>query len=172
MATSSSIRHAGSALDAGAEINSLMAWMPSRRKGHNGCATRGAGGQPGRASEAATNAQSNADMFANLTLVSADRLCGGCAHCDDHADPHDRKLQRMQLGTLKALGYPLRRIRGHYLSYAVWPSLIGSLLGVVAGHAHAQRDLGAAAGTRRVPPTSCIQPSRARRWAMVALTKQ
>ncbi len=41
--------------------------------------------------------------------------------------------QRTQMGTLKALGYPDRRIRRHYLSYALYPSLIGALLGMLTG---------------------------------------
>ena len=42
--------------------------------------------------------------------------------------------QRVQIGTLKALGYSERKIRGHYLSYAFWPSLIGSVSGAIIGH--------------------------------------
>ncbi|MBR4711000.1 MAG: ABC transporter permease [Clostridia bacterium] len=38
--------------------------------------------------------------------------------------------QRIQMGTLKALGYSDRRIRRHYLAYALWPSLIGSMSGL------------------------------------------
>ena len=38
--------------------------------------------------------------------------------------------QRIQMGTLKALGYQNRQIRLHYLAYALWPSLIGSLIGL------------------------------------------
>ena len=41
--------------------------------------------------------------------------------------------QRIQMGTLKALGFPSRTIRGHYLTYALVPSLVGSLAGVFAG---------------------------------------
>ena len=41
--------------------------------------------------------------------------------------------QRIQMGTLKALGFPERTIRNHYLSYALVPSLVGSLAGVYVG---------------------------------------
>lgn len=41
--------------------------------------------------------------------------------------------QRIQMGTLKALGYRDGQIRSHYLSYALYPSLIGSIIGVVTG---------------------------------------
>lgn len=42
--------------------------------------------------------------------------------------------QRMQIGTLRALGFADARILRHYLSYALWPSLIGSVLGAIIGH--------------------------------------
>ena len=38
--------------------------------------------------------------------------------------------QRIQMGTMKALGYENGRIRRHYLAYAVVPSLLGSALGL------------------------------------------
>ena len=41
--------------------------------------------------------------------------------------------QRLQMGTLKALGFPGRQIRNHYMYYALYPSLIGSLLGLFVG---------------------------------------
>ncbi len=41
--------------------------------------------------------------------------------------------QRTQMGTLKALGYRDGQIRLHYLSYAIVPSVAGSLLGVLTG---------------------------------------
>ena len=41
--------------------------------------------------------------------------------------------QRMQIGTLRALGYSDAKIRGHYLCYAIVPSTIGSLLGLALG---------------------------------------
>ncbi len=41
--------------------------------------------------------------------------------------------QRIQMGTLKALGYRDHQIRTHYLCYALYPSLVGSLAGVFIG---------------------------------------
>ncbi|MDD3335399.1 MAG: ABC transporter permease [Eubacteriales bacterium] len=41
--------------------------------------------------------------------------------------------QRMQMGTLKALGYRDRQIRRHYLSYAFYPSVVGSFIGLFVG---------------------------------------
>lgn len=41
--------------------------------------------------------------------------------------------QRTQMGCLKALGYRDGQIRRHYLCYALYPSLVGSLLGLFVG---------------------------------------
>ena len=41
--------------------------------------------------------------------------------------------ERLEIGTLKALGYTNRQIRRHYLWYALLPSTIGSLIGLVVG---------------------------------------
>ncbi len=41
--------------------------------------------------------------------------------------------QRIQMGTLKALGYRDHQIRAHYLCYALYPSLVGSPAGVFIG---------------------------------------
>lgn len=42
--------------------------------------------------------------------------------------------QRLQIGTLRALGFSAGQIRNHYLSYAIVPSAIGSVIGVFCGH--------------------------------------
>jgi len=41
--------------------------------------------------------------------------------------------QRLQMGTLKSLGYKSGAIARHYLCYAVYPSLAGALLGLIVG---------------------------------------
>lgn len=41
--------------------------------------------------------------------------------------------ERMEIGTLKALGYTDRKIRRHYLWYGLLPSAVGSLAGVFIG---------------------------------------
>ena len=41
--------------------------------------------------------------------------------------------ERLEIGTLKALGYTNRQIRRHYLWYALLPSTIGSLIGLYVG---------------------------------------
>ena len=42
--------------------------------------------------------------------------------------------QRTQIGTLKALGFENKPLIKHYLSYGFYPTLIGSLLGIIVGH--------------------------------------
>ena len=41
--------------------------------------------------------------------------------------------QRLQIGTLKALGFKQRKIIMHYISYSFWISIVAALLGLVAG---------------------------------------
>ncbi len=43
------------------------------------------------------------------------------------------KKQRVQIGTLKALGFKKNKIILHYISYSFWISLIAGILGLVAG---------------------------------------
>lgn len=42
--------------------------------------------------------------------------------------------QRLQLGTLKSLGFSSGQIERHYLSYAAIPSIIGAVTGTLIGH--------------------------------------
>lgn len=43
------------------------------------------------------------------------------------------KKQRIQIGTLKALGFKKKKINAHYVGYGFWISLVASALGVLAG---------------------------------------
>lgn len=43
------------------------------------------------------------------------------------------KKQRIQIGTLKALGFKKRKITSHYVGYGLWISLIASILGLIVG---------------------------------------
>ena len=122
------------------------------------------------AHQSTANAQSNADMFANLTLVFPLIAYAVAALIVMTTLTRMIENQRMQLGTLKALGYPSRRIRGHYLSYAVWPSLIGSLLGVVAGHALLPNVIWALLLGQNEYPYKLYPAISGEAWAMVALT--
>lgn len=43
------------------------------------------------------------------------------------------KKQKLQIGTLKALGFKNRKIALHYIGYACWVSLIGAICGILLG---------------------------------------
>ena len=88
-----------------------------------------------RNSHMSTNrAQSDAQMFANMTYIFP-VLCYAIAALIVMTTL-SRMIdnQRMQMGTLKALGFSARQIRNHYLSYAVVPSLVGATIGTIVGH--------------------------------------
>ena len=89
-----------------------------------------------RNSHMSTNrALSDAQMFANMTYIFP-VLCYAIAALIVMTTL-SRMIdnQRLQMGTLKALGFSAGQIRNHYLSYAIVPSFLGAVLGTVVGHA-------------------------------------
>lgn len=90
--------------------------------------------QDRRAHKSTASAINNAEMFRALTLVFPIFAYAVAALIVLTTLTRMVDNQRLQIGTLKALGYPPRRIRRHYLSYALVPSAAGSVLGVLIGH--------------------------------------
>ena len=90
--------------------------------------------QDRRAHKSTASAINNAEMFRALTLVFPIFAYAVAALIVLTTLTRMVDNQRLQIGTLKALGYPSRKIRNHYLSYAVVPSAAGSILGVYVGH--------------------------------------
>lgn len=86
------------------------------------------------AHKSTASAVNNADMFASLTLVFPIFAYAVAALIVLTTLTRMVDNQRLQLGTLKALGYPSAKILRHYLSYAIFPSMVGSVLGVGLGH--------------------------------------
>jgi len=78
--------------------------------------------------------------------------------------------QRMQMGTLKALGFSAGQIRNHYLSYAILPSLIGALLGTILGHVLLPPLLWNALMGQSEMPYRLRPPISLPAWCMVGLT--
>jgi len=78
--------------------------------------------------------------------------------------------QRMQMGTLKALGFSARRIRNHYLSYAILPSLLGAVLGTIIAHHTLPYMLWDALLGQSEMPYQLEPPISAPAWGMVGLT--
>lgn len=90
--------------------------------------------QDRRAHKSTASAINNAEMFRALTLVFPIFAYAVAALIVLTTLTRMVDNQRLQIGTLKALGYPSRKIRSHYLSYAIVPSAAGSVLGVLLGH--------------------------------------
>ena len=44
------------------------------------------------------------------------------------------KKQRIQIGTLKALGFTDRKILCHYISYGLWISIVAAIIGLILGY--------------------------------------
>ncbi len=86
------------------------------------------------AHKSTASAINNADMFKALTLVFPVFAYAVAALIVLTTLTRMVDNQRLQIGTLKALGYLSRKIRKHYLSYAVFPSAVGSVIGVFLGH--------------------------------------
>lgn len=80
-----------------------------------------------------SRSSNDVDMFRNLCLVFPIMAFAVASMVVLTTLTRMMEKQRTQMGTLKALGYDDRAIRGHYLNYALWPSALGSLLGLLAG---------------------------------------
>ena len=78
--------------------------------------------------------------------------------------------QRMQMGTLKALGFSAGQIRNHYLSYAVVPSLVGATIGTLIGHTALPPILWDALMGQSEMPYRLRPPISLPAWCMVGLT--
>ena len=78
--------------------------------------------------------------------------------------------QRMQMGTLKALGFSARQIRNHYLSYAIVPSFVGAVIGTLVGHTTLPPILWNALMSQSEMPYRLRPPISTPAWCMVGLT--
>ena len=76
--------------------------------------------------------------------------------------------ERMQIGTLKSLGYRKGPIRAHYLAYAFYPAALGSLLGLYAGHTTLPWVIWKMIETNVRVPAVGNAPVSALSWAMTA----
>ncbi len=114
--------------------------------------------------------ENDAKMFENLTyvfpimayLVAALIVMTTLSRMIDN--------QRMQMGTLKALGFSAGQIRNHYLSYAILPSFLGALLGTVAGHTILPPMLWDALMSQSEMPYRLRPPISIPAWCMVGVT--
>lgn len=78
--------------------------------------------------------ESNAQMFRDLSILFPLAAYAVAAMIVMTTLSRMVDKERLQIGTLRALGCSDRTIRHHYLCYAIIPSGIGSALGLVLGH--------------------------------------
>lgn len=122
------------------------------------------------AHKSTASAINNADMFSSLTLVFPIFAYAVAALIVLTTLTRMVDNQRLQLGTLKALGYSSGKIRRHYLAYAVYPSLIGSALGVVLGHLTLPSLIWALLLGQNEYPYQIYPAISNKAWGMAALT--
>lgn len=115
------------------------------------------------------NVQKDVDMFRSLSYIFPLLAFGVSAMIVLTTITRMLENQRMQMGTLKALGYHDRAIRIHYQSYAFYPSLVGSLLGLFVGRATLPYMLWKLEEAQFVFPYQLQAPISALQWAVCAL---
>ncbi|MBR6571309.1 MAG: ABC transporter permease [Clostridia bacterium] len=122
------------------------------------------------AHKSTASAVNNADMFKALTLVFPVFAYAVAALIVLTTLTRMIDNQRLQIGTLKALGYPSQKIRRHYLSYAIVPSMAGSVLGVFVGHWVLPRIIWALLLGQNEYPYQIYPEISMLSWAMAMLT--
>ena len=123
-----------------------------------------------RAHASTARIENNADMFRNMSLIfpllayfiatlivmtTLSRMIDG---------------QRLQIGTLRALGFSAGAVLRHYLSYAFFPSLIGALAGLFVGHSTLPFILWDVLIGQNEMPFRIQPPVSPAAWGTVALT--
>ncbi|MEG1891676.1 MAG: FtsX-like permease family protein [Clostridia bacterium] len=123
-----------------------------------------------RSTQASTHGlQTDVQMFRNLSYVFPLLAFAVAAMIVLTTITRMLENQRMQMGILKALGYGDRQIRRHYLSYAFFPSLVGSLMGLFVGRATLPTVLWSMEAAQYVFPYRMQAPISAAQWTVCAL---
>ncbi len=117
-----------------------------------------------------SRANNDAQMFENMTLIFPILAYAIAALIVMTTLSRMIDNQRMQMGTLKALGFSTRQIRGHYLSYAIVPSAVGGVLGTLIGHYTLPKMLWDALIAQHEMPYRLEPPISFPAWCMVGLT--
>jgi len=120
--------------------------------------------------QSTARANNDAQMFANMTYIFPVLAYAVAALIVMTTLSRMIDNQRMQMGTLKALGFSARQIRGHYLSYALVPSALGALLGTLIGHYTLPFFLWDALIGQNEMPYQLTPPISAPAWGMTVLS--
>ncbi|MDD7174770.1 MAG: ABC transporter permease [Clostridiales bacterium] len=115
-------------------------------------------------------ANNDAQMFENMTLIFPILAYAVAALIVMTTLSRMIDNQRLQMGTLSALGFSARQIKNHYLSYAVAPSLIGAVLGTLIGHYTLPFFLWDALIGQNEMPYQLVPPISVPAWIMTALS--
>lgn len=121
------------------------------------------------AQSAVKSIQMDVDMFRNLSYVFPLLAFAVAAMIVLTTVSRMLENQRIQMGTLKALGYRDGQLRRHYLSYAFYPSLVGSFLGLFVGRWTIPWVLWNMEIARHVFPYRLNAPVSAAQWTVCGL---
>ncbi len=113
--------------------------------------------------------QKDVDMFRNLSYLFPLMAYAVAAMIVLTTITRMLENQRTQMGTLKALGYRDGQMLRHYMSYAFFPSLIGSFLGLITGRASLPYILWGLEEAQFTMPWQLQAPISAAQWAMCAV---
>ena len=121
------------------------------------------------AQSAVKSIQMDVDIFRNLSYVFPLLAFAVAAMIVLTTVSRMLENQRIQMGTLKALGYRDGQLRRHYLSYAFYPSLVGSFLGLFVGRWTIPWVLWNMEIARHVFPYRLNAPVSAAQWTVCGL---
>ena len=124
-----------------------------------------------RKSHASTaRANNEAQMFENMTLIFPVLAYAVAALIVMTTLSRMIDNQRMQMGTLQALGFSAHQIKMHYLSYAIAPSAVGAVLGTLIGHSTLPYLLWDTLIAQNEMPYRLTPPISAFAWGMTLLS--
>lgn len=109
------------------------------------------------------------DMFRNLSYLFPLLAFGVAAMIVLTTITRMLENQRTQMGTLKALGFGDGQMLRHYMSYAFYPSLAGSLLGLAVGRCTLPHILWQLEDAQFNMPYCLQAPISPQQWAVCAL---
>lgn len=113
--------------------------------------------------------ESNAQMFRDLSILFPLAAYAVAAMIVMTTLSRMVDKERLQIGTLRALGYSDKTIRHHYLCYAIVPSGIGSALGLVLGFFALPRVFWDILFGQNEYPCLIYPPISIQSWAIAAL---
>lgn len=120
--------------------------------------------------QSTASARNYISMFKNMTLLFPVLVFIVAAMIVVSTLTRMMEGQRIQMGTLKALGYRDGQIRTHYLSYALVPSLIGSVIGLFVGQVTIPYVIWRIVATNLRFPWQRHAPISAAAWTITALS--